>query len=113
MRVSESREREILKRQSSNDSNSIERERERERRICHKKKHTSLLYLIFRKERERERGMLSKSERKTVREQILDVLTGFGYSWNVKKRSGGLKRVYGKKAMTDWYLYDSDGQTVA
>ena len=113
MRVSESRE--ILKRKTSNDSNSIERERERERerRICHKKKHTSLLYLIFRRERERERGMLSKSERKTVREQILDVLTGFGYSWNVKKRSGGLKRVYGKKAMTDWYLYDSDGQTVA
>ena len=57
--------------------------------------------------------MLSKSERKTIREQILDVLTGFGYSWNVKKRSGGLKRVYGKNAMTDWYLYDSDGQTVA
>ena len=56
--------------------------------------------------------MLSPHERKTVRDAIFKILSGFGFSSMEKERSGRA-RVYGKRANTDWYVLDRDQECVA
>ena len=61
--------------------------------------------------KEREREMLSPHERKTVRDKIYKILSGFGFGSMEKERSGK-RRVYGKRANTDWYVFDRDQECV-